>query len=191
MEKDQSHFPMLQTLITDKQPYEQLWTTALTFQNMSEEWKNGRWLTSMKHLFKFKKKITDTLWLFKWQNCSEGTNIDQWHKKSLVSHWSIPSIISLQGPFLQLDAEKISDELDIMWRTMHKLTKSLSNLPGPCHVARSFKSKIDQFKQHLPILRTICNPGIKDRHWQKVSWNILLASLDRLTLMDIQCQIHC
>nr|XP_046272657.1 dynein axonemal heavy chain 3 isoform X2 [Scatophagus argus] len=113
LEKDQSQFPMLQTLIADKQPYEQLWTTALNFQSMSEEWMNG--------------------------------------------------------PFLHLDAEKISDELDVMWRTMHKLTKSFSNLPGPCRVAKSFKSKIDQFKQHLPILMTICNPGIKDRHWEKIS----------------------
>uniref|UniRef100_A0A8C4DY39 Dynein axonemal heavy chain 3 n=1 Tax=Dicentrarchus labrax TaxID=13489 RepID=A0A8C4DY39_DICLA len=113
LDKEQSQFPMVQTLIADKQPYEQLWTTALNFQSMSDEWMNG--------------------------------------------------------PFLHLDAEKISDELDIMWRTMHKLTKSFSNLPGPCHVAKSFKSKIDQFKQHRPILTTICNPGIKDRHWEKIS----------------------
>ncbi|KAM7373014.1 hypothetical protein PAMP_007900 [Pampus punctatissimus] len=113
LEKGQSQFPMLQTLISEKQPYDQLWTTVFNFQSMSEVW--------------------------------------------------------LNGPFLDLDAEKISDELDIMWRTMHKLTKSFSNLPGPCRVAKSFKSKIDQFKQHLPILTTICNPGIKDRHWEKIS----------------------
>ncbi|KAI3358460.1 hypothetical protein L3Q82_014895 [Scortum barcoo] len=113
LEREQSQFPILQILIADKQPFEQLWTTALNFQIMSEEWMNG--------------------------------------------------------PFLHLDAEKISDELDVMWRTVHKLTKSLSNLPGPSRVAKSFKSKIDQFKQHLPILTTICNPGIKDRHWEKIS----------------------
>lgn len=41
MEKDQSQFPMLQTLLADKQPHEQLWTTALNFQVMSDEWMNG------------------------------------------------------------------------------------------------------------------------------------------------------
>uniref|UniRef100_A0A673Y2U6 Dynein axonemal heavy chain 3 n=1 Tax=Salmo trutta TaxID=8032 RepID=A0A673Y2U6_SALTR len=56
-----------------------------------------------------------------------------------------------------------------MWRTMYKLTKSFSDLPGPRRVADSFKIKIDKFKQHLPILTTICNPGIKDRHWERVS----------------------
>ncbi|XP_034748215.1 dynein heavy chain 3, axonemal isoform X1 [Etheostoma cragini] len=113
LDREQTQFPELQTLIADKQPYEQLWTTALNFQSMSEEWMNG--------------------------------------------------------PFLHLDAEKISEELDVMWRTMHKLTKYFSNLPGPCRVAKSFKSKLDDFKQHLPILSTICNPGIKDRHWDTIS----------------------
>lgn len=56
-----------------------------------------------------------------------------------------------------------------MWRTMYKLAKSFSDLPGPRRVADSFKIKVDKFKQHLPILTTICNPGIKDRHWQEVS----------------------
>lgn len=41
LEKDQSQFPMLQTLLADKQPHEQLWTTALNFQVMSDEWMNG------------------------------------------------------------------------------------------------------------------------------------------------------
>uniref|UniRef100_A0A8D3EFW0 AAA+ ATPase domain-containing protein n=1 Tax=Scophthalmus maximus TaxID=52904 RepID=A0A8D3EFW0_SCOMX len=67
-----------------------------------------------------------------------------------------------------LDAEKISEDLDVMQRTMYKLTKSFSNLVGPNSVAKSFKSKTDQFKQHLPVLTTICNPGIKDSHWEKV-----------------------
>ncbi|CAJ1083860.1 dynein axonemal heavy chain 3 [Xyrichtys novacula] len=113
LEKEQSQFPLLQTLIADKQPFDQLWTTALNFQTMSDEWMNG--------------------------------------------------------PFGNLDAEKISDELDVMWRTMHKLTKTFSSLPGPGRVVRLLKSKIDLFKQHLPILTTICNPGIKERHWEKIS----------------------
>lgn len=70
---------------------------------------------------------------------------------------------------MQMNAEKISDELDIMWKTMYKLIKTFSNLPGPCSVAKTFKVKIEQFKKHMPILTTICNPGMKDRHWEKVS----------------------
>ncbi|KAM6951542.1 dynein axonemal heavy chain 3 [Aplochiton taeniatus] len=113
LEKELSEFPLLQTLMINKQPYDQLWTTALNFTNKSEIWMNG--------------------------------------------------------PFMNLNAEKISDELGTMWRTMYKLTKSFSDLAGPRRVADSFKIKIDKFKQHLPILTTICNPGVKDRHWEKIS----------------------
>ncbi|XP_030626002.1 dynein heavy chain 3, axonemal [Chanos chanos] len=113
LEREQSQFPMLQTLMANKQPFDQLWTTALNFHSNSEIWMNG--------------------------------------------------------PFLELNAEQISDELGNMWRTMYKLSKTFSELPGPRRVAEGFRNKIDKFKQHLPILTTICNPGIKDRHWEKIS----------------------
>ncbi|KAM8840267.1 dynein axonemal heavy chain 3-like isoform 2-T2 [Spinachia spinachia] len=113
LEMEQRQYPLLQTLIAGKLPYEQLWTTALNFQSMSEEWMNG--------------------------------------------------------PFLHLDAEKISDDLDIMHGTMLELTESFLDRVGPYRVAKSFKRKIEKFKQHLPILKTICNPAIKDRHWEAIS----------------------
>jgi len=55
-----------------------------------------------------------------------------------------------------------------MWRAMYKLVKSFSDAPGPRRIAEATKNKIDKFKQHVPILSTICNPGIKDRHWTQV-----------------------
>ncbi|XP_061086442.1 dynein axonemal heavy chain 3 [Conger conger] len=113
LEKELSDFPMVQILMASKQPYDQLWTTALSFQNNSEVW--------------------------------------------------------LNGPFQNLNAEQITDELAAMWRNMYKLAKSFSDLPGPRRVADSFKIKVDKFKQHLPILTTICNPGMKKRHWQEIS----------------------
>ncbi|XP_069036810.1 dynein axonemal heavy chain 3 isoform X1 [Lepisosteus oculatus] len=113
LERQQSQFPLLQTLMTNKQPFDQLWTTFFNFHNKSEIWMNG--------------------------------------------------------PFLPLNAEQITEEIGNMWRTVYKLTKTFSDLPGPRRVADSLKIKIDKFKQHLPIVSTICNPGIKERHWEKIS----------------------
>lgn len=70
---------------------------------------------------------------------------------------------------MQLSAMHITDELDTMWKTMHKLSNEFSKHPGPNKVAITFKSKIDDFKQHIPMLSIICNPGIKARHWETVS----------------------
>lgn len=72
---------------------------------------------------------------------------------------------------MDLEAESISDELDGMWKTLHKLFRAFSNLPGPQIVAKTYEQKVEQFKAHLPVLRTISNRGIKDRHWQQVTRN--------------------
>jgi dynein heavy chain, axonemal len=56
-----------------------------------------------------------------------------------------------------------------MWRTLHRLQKTLTDHPGPRRVADLMKNRIDKFKQHLPLLQVICNPGLKDRHWEDMS----------------------
>ncbi|XP_074648811.1 dynein axonemal heavy chain 3-like [Tubulanus polymorphus] len=75
----------------------------------------------------------------------------------------------LNGPFTELNAEDIENEIGDMWRTMYKLTKTFGDQAGPRRIADSVKGKIDKFKQHMPILSVICNPGIRDRHWDTMS----------------------
>ncbi|KAK3571583.1 hypothetical protein QTP86_014552, partial [Hemibagrus guttatus] len=113
LEKEQTQLPLLQIIMTNKQPYDQLWSTALNFHTKSDIWMNS--------------------------------------------------------PFMQLNAEQISDDLSNMYRQMYKVMKVFSEVVAPRRVAESFRSKIENFKQHLPILSTICNPGIKARHWEKIS----------------------
>ncbi|XP_042197106.1 dynein axonemal heavy chain 3 [Callorhinchus milii] len=113
LEHQLTHFPMLLTTISNKQPYDQLWKTAYNFYTKSEMW--------------------------------------------------------LNGPFQNLNAEEITEEVATMWRTMYKLTKTFADQAGPKRVAENAKLKIEKFKPHLPILSTICNPGIKERHWEQIS----------------------
>lgn len=32
-----------------------------------------------------------------------------------------------------------------------------------------FRSKIEKFRVHMPILHTLCNPGLRERHWEMIS----------------------
>ena len=68
---------------------------------------------------------------------------------------------------------------------MHKLSKTFAELPGPKRSSELFKMKLDEFKKHLPLLQTFCNPGIRDRHWEKVSAMSceLFISYDMLALL--------
>lgn len=42
LDKEQSQFPILQTIIAKKQPYDQLWITGLDFLTKSDVWMNGK-----------------------------------------------------------------------------------------------------------------------------------------------------
>merc|ERR1712098_1026012 len=50
------------------------------------------------------------------------------------------------GPFKDRNSEEIENEVQEMWRTMYKLTKTFSDQPGPRHIATNVKAKIDKFK---------------------------------------------
>lgn len=73
-----------------------------------------------------------------------------------------------KGPFTDINAEEVEEEIGGMYRTVLKLTKTFSDAPGPRRVADSVKSKVDKFKVHIPLLQIICNPGLRERHWEQV-----------------------
>ncbi|XP_034243583.1 dynein heavy chain 3, axonemal isoform X2 [Thrips palmi] len=73
------------------------------------------------------------------------------------------------GPFLHLDAEQIAEEVEATWRTLYKLAKTLQDTPGAKRIAEMVRAKVEKFRQYVPVLTTICNPGIQERHWEKLS----------------------
>lgn len=94
------------------------------------------------------------------------------------------------GPFIQLDAAHISDDLSKMYSHMYKLMKVFSEVAAPRRVADSFCTKINKFKQHLPILSTICNPGIKVCHWEKVNTHTQLDEYCLVKNVSVHCVLY-
>ncbi|KAL2633853.1 hypothetical protein R1flu_005332 [Riccia fluitans] len=71
-----------------------------------------------------------------------------------------------------LDTEKIENEVMTWWRTVFKLVKLFTEVqpsPEPAKVAVALKALIDRFKEFLPLLRCLCNPGLRARHFLKIS----------------------
>ncbi|KAL3693679.1 hypothetical protein R1sor_007330 [Riccia sorocarpa] len=71
-----------------------------------------------------------------------------------------------------LDTEKIENEVMTWWRTVFKLVKQFTDVqpsPEPAKVASALKALIDRFKDFLPLLRCLCNPGLRARHFLKIS----------------------
>jgi dynein heavy chain len=72
------------------------------------------------------------------------------------------------GPFLILNADEVKAEADNMWQTLHKLAKTLSDIPGAKRVAEMVSAKVEKFRQCVPLLQVLCNKGLQERHWQEV-----------------------
>ena len=75
----------------------------------------------------------------------------------------------MQGPFVDLRAETVDEDVNAMWRTIFKLSKSLADQPVPRKVADMLKSKLDKFKTYIPLITTLRNPGLRDRHWKRMA----------------------
>ncbi|XP_066944541.1 dynein axonemal heavy chain 3-like [Macrobrachium rosenbergii] len=109
---EKTKFPLLQAMISQKEPYDMLWHTTYDFHQKYELWYNG--------------------------------------------------------PFAGLDAEAINEEVEAMWTTMYKLTKTFMDQVGSRRVAEYVKERIEKFRLHVPVLQCICNPGLRERHWNQL-----------------------
>jgi dynein heavy chain len=67
------------------------------------------------------------------------------------------------------DPEEIEEIVGNLYRTVYKMEKQYSDLPNAQKLAGDVKVMIEDFKVHLPLIATLGNPGMKDRHWEQVS----------------------
>ncbi|XP_011502202.1 PREDICTED: dynein heavy chain 3, axonemal [Ceratosolen solmsi marchali] len=75
----------------------------------------------------------------------------------------------MYAPFRSLDATKIKEQTDSTWRMLYKLIRKLVDLPSAKRIAEISRTKVEKFRQFLPLLQSICNPGLQLRHWENIS----------------------
>ncbi|MEE6480199.1 hypothetical protein FKM82_012486 [Ascaphus truei] len=77
----------------------------------------------------------------------------------------------MNGPLLKVNAEEVEEEVQNLWKDSYKLTKAFyhPDLHGPIKVATTIKTKLEKFKINMPLVRALCTPGIKPRHWNLMS----------------------
>lgn len=67
------------------------------------------------------------------------------------------------------EPEEIEETIGNLYRAVYKLEKQFSDSPNSQRLATGIKNSIDEFKLHLPLINTLGNPGMRDRHWEQVS----------------------
>ena len=75
----------------------------------------------------------------------------------------------MTGSFLKLDPEAVEAEVSTMWKNMYKLSVVFEQKPLPLELCTITKEQIEKFQVHIPLISTLCNPGLRDRHWHDIS----------------------
>ena len=106
------------------------------------------------------------------------TNIARWQKQQ--KRWT-------DGEFLTLESEAISSELDDLFRETYKSNKTFETRRKQAaekapkkpkgkekpnvilRMCNTIMNNIKGFRDNVPLIATLCNPGIRERHWQQMS----------------------
>ena len=104
----------------------------------------------------------------------------------------------MNGPFMKLNPEEVETDTNDAFRRLYKLTKlfGAEAKAVPLAIAEEGKNKVVVFQGYLPLISAICNPGLRERHWQQmaevVGFEIKrdeVTSLKRLLDHDIAAQL--
>ncbi|XP_030830748.1 dynein heavy chain 7, axonemal isoform X1 [Strongylocentrotus purpuratus] len=75
----------------------------------------------------------------------------------------------MEGAFSDVDPEKVDEDIGNYWRTLYKLEKQFSDVPTAKKIAEKVKDKVDNFKEYIPLVTSVCNPGLRERHWSQMA----------------------
>jgi len=75
----------------------------------------------------------------------------------------------LNGPILDLNPEKVEEDVDAAWRTAYKFQKTWGEKQNGLALSTSMKDLIGKFKPQVPLVTILCNGGLRERHWDSFS----------------------
>ncbi|KAM9347669.1 dynein axonemal heavy chain 7 [Symphorus nematophorus] len=73
------------------------------------------------------------------------------------------------GPLSGVNPDKVEGDVGNYWRTLYKLEKGFSDVPTALNMATTMKTKVEDVKEHIPMVQVLCNPGLRERHWDAMS----------------------
>ena len=89
--------------------------------------------------------------------------------------WTKHKELWMSGPLTELDAESIEKEVNDDSKLLVKTAKAFSmreDGAGCVGVCDTVRQQMEDFKPTIPLLLALCNPGMRDRHWDKLSEDI-------------------
>lgn len=90
------------------------------------------------------------------------------------------------GMFSNLVSDEVEKNLSTASKNMLKAVKTFKDNPSYMALSSQLKQEIDDFKPFLPLIQALRNPGMKERHWNRLSdeLSINISSESKYTLKD-------
>jgi len=74
----------------------------------------------------------------------------------------------MDGNFSELDPDTIEQLVMGYKRDIYKASNLFPEDSAPRGIANEIREKIVEFSENLPIIRILCNPGLRDRHFEEM-----------------------
>eukprot|EP00117_Sycon_ciliatum_P025270 scpid3533/ scgid21010/ Dynein heavy chain 7, axonemal; Axonemal beta dynein heavy chain 7; Ciliary dynein heavy chain 7; Dynein heavy chain-like protein 2; hDHC2 len=86
-----------------------------------------------------------------------------------IHNFDVKSNDWMFGPIDNVDPDIVEQDAGTMSRNLYKAEKQFQDNPNPLAMAKAVKLKVEHFKEYLPLVSSLCNPGLRDRHWEQMS----------------------
>lgn len=91
--------------------------------------------------------------------------------------------IWMDNPLVNVDETSIEPILTEMYKTMIKSIRIFQEIPAVASVASDIRNQMDDFRPLIPIIQSVRNPGMKERHWEELYNTTGFTYLNYLTIM--------
>ncbi|XP_026131005.1 dynein heavy chain 1, axonemal isoform X1 [Carassius auratus] len=78
----------------------------------------------------------------------------------------------LNDPLSAINPEQLENNVNDAYKTMHQCVKQFKDIPACQEVASEIRTKIEEFRPFIPLIRGLRNPGMRNRHWELLSERI-------------------
>ncbi|PBJ72155.1 dynein heavy chain [Trypanosoma cruzi cruzi] len=129
----------------------------------------GDKLTDYRNVFDLEKEFKpySDLWLttYQWQDCYR-----RWHA----------------DPFDSLDPDEIESVVANAFKTMTQLSKTFKDKNATLKIVEEIRSRVEEFKPWVPVVTSLRQHGMKERHWKGLSekLNMNLVPGETIILLD-------